>query len=152
MIAIVFILGLFSPAGAEKPKPPLNLKLTVDTEVTVGDAVQMTLSVVPRHDSGRLEISVELPEGIAHVSGPLAWTGPAVKDRAVSIQFEVRLPEAGSYTVRGRGSITLSNGSTWTQPISARLDPTTTPVRSEKPASRLRRDRDGRTVIEIPAR
>ncbi|MEK6684352.1 MAG: hypothetical protein AABY46_06810 [Nitrospirota bacterium] len=156
---IIFILAIVSlsliNAGqslAGKPRGPLDLAMTTDASPAPGGVVDVTLTVTSRTDASQLTVSVELPEGLAHADGLLHWTGAAAKDQPVSLMIHVGPLADPSYEIIGRATVTLPNGSTWTQATSIVLEPSSRPPGMEKPRPRIKMDREGKSIIEIPVR
>ncbi len=134
---------------AGKPRGPLDLAMSTDVSPVPGAMVGVTFTVTSRMDAAQLAVSVELPEGLPHLDGPLQWTGPAAKDQPIALTFQVGPLGTQSYEVIGRATVSLPSGSTWTQSVSILLEP----VKHEKPNKplpRLRRDRQGQSIIEVP--
>ncbi|MBI3811093.1 MAG: hypothetical protein HY283_02645 [Nitrospirae bacterium] len=147
ILNLLFMNAAQSHAG--KPRGPLDLAMSTDASPAPGAVVGVTFTVTSRMDVPLLAVSVELPEGLPHVDGPLHWTGPAAKDQPIVLTFHVGPLGAQSYDVIGRATVSLPNGSTWTQAASILLEP----VKHEKPNKplpRLRQDPQGQSIIEIP--
>ena len=158
-IKIIFILAVLSflviNAGqslAGKPRGPLDLVMSTDALSAPRAVVGVTFTVTSRTDASQLTLSVELPEGLSHAGGPLHWTGAATKDQPVSLMIHIGPLAAPSYEIIGRATVTLPNGSTWTQATSIVLEPSASPPGMEKPQPRIKQDREGRSIIEIPVR
>ena len=139
---------LFNSANgwAEKPRGPLELTFSVDPSPAIGALVRMTLTVTARVDAPELVISIELPNDLPHLDGELRWVGSAVKDQPASLVFQVGPLSDRSYEIVGRATVTLPNGSTWSQATSIVLEP----VMQEKPLPRLKHGRRGQAIQEIP--
>lgn len=155
-IRILFILVilnlLFMNAGqshAGKPRGPLDLAMSTDATPVPGAVVGVTFTVTPRVDAPQLDVSVELPEGLPHADAPLHWTGPAAKDQPIALTFQVGPLGTQSYEVIGRATVSLPNGSVWTQAASILLE-TVKHEKPNKPLPRLRQDPQGQSIIEIP--
>ena len=131
---------------AEKPRGPLELTFSVDPSPAIGALVRMTLAVTARVDAPELVISIELPNDLPHLDGELRWAGSAVKDQPASVVFQVGPLSDRSYEIVGRATVTLPNGSTWSQATSIVLEP----VMQEKPLPPLKHGRRGQAIQEIP--
>ena len=149
LIILAVLFPAFAAAAesrAGKPLGPLLLVLSAEAPILADSIIPVTLSVTPLTDGPHLKISIELPESLAHYGGSLNWSGSAQKDQAILLEFQVGPVGNQSFEIFGRANVTLPNGVTWAQATSLVLE-TQGP---EKPAPRIKQDRQGSSLIEIP--
>ena len=153
LVFMILIVSSLSVVGglAEKPRGPVELSFSAGSTPSVGAVHRMTLTITARVEASEVNVSIELPEGLPHVEGELEWSGKAAKDQPLSLEFVVGPLQDRSYQIVGRATAKLRSGATWTQAISTVLDPGAHPPEAEKPSPRLKRNRQGQSILEIPA-
>ena len=151
----LFAMHLFflngSQGWAMKPQGPLFLGLSAASIPEAPGVIEVTFTVTPRLDSPKIEIYLELPEDLPLVEGSEYRVGPARKGEPIIISIRVG-PVLGKQEIVGRAVLRHpeikegGEGSIWSQSGSILISPE--PV--QKPNSRVRVNRTGRAVLEMP--
>jgi hypothetical protein len=91
-----------APSGRRlKPLAPLEIRMTPlprDKKDAVGQR-RLQVSVTPRVDAPRLEVTVTLPAGVSLVRGETRWQAPARARVAQSRELMLNVPAAGEQRV-----------------------------------------------------
>lgn len=143
-----------------KPTPPLDLDLWFESEPRPGATVRVGLAVIPRVDLPDAELSFGVPEEIPVVEGRREWRGALARDRRQAIFLTVRVPETGSYSLRGRAQAAFPDGTRLNRVAALAVPPSTEPGAGGRQASSkaspdsegvLKTNDRGETIREFPA-
>lgn len=133
-------------ATADKPAAPLVVTLEAMEEATPGQIVTFRATVRPLIDAEQIELHIVLPEGISPFGGAFDWQGSLAKAASRSIEFQIRVPEAGRHTLRANAVIPHQSGRFAAQ-ATLIIGP-----EEENPAGIMRRERSRDGVIEYEVR
>ena len=148
---LFFLSG--SQGWAMKPQGPLSLGLSAVSDPKAPGVIEVSFTVTPRLDSPEVEIYLELPDDLPLVEGSEYRVGPARKGEPIILLIRVG-PVIGKQEIIGRAVLRYPEikeereGSIWSQSGSILISPES----AQKPIPRIRVNRTGRAVLEIPVR
>jgi hypothetical protein len=139
---------------AGKPLPPLQIAISpVNAALTpeaikAGDIVEFKITAQSLIDVTEMDLEIELIGGAKLVSGETSWYGPAAKNEEKSLTIAVQAPQSGNGKIRARVTLQPSAGSRFSKLAIYTLGPEPKEKTTNKNDHPVRKDKEGRDVIE----
>ena len=134
---------------AVKPTTPIQISILPESAVSPGSVASFVVRVSSSLPSDNFNISVELPQGAALVSGELQWRGTIYLGEIKELRFSLQLPSQAVPEINASASIQDLNGAQLAASAVYRQT-IALPTGISKTKQGRQVSREGRTVVEFP--
>jgi hypothetical protein len=101
------------PSKAEKPQPPVEVRLSFQGTPSPGASLDVTMRVRPLIDAPLVTMKWVLPEGVESDGQPSPWTASMRSGEFQEFHAAIRLPDAKRYVIEGIATIQQRDGTSY---------------------------------------
>jgi hypothetical protein len=135
---------------AEKPQPPVEIRLSFQGTPSPGTSLDVTMRVRPLIDAPLVTMKWVLPEGVESDGQPSPWTASMRSGEFQEFHAAIRLPDAKRYVIEGIATILQGDGTSYAGIDSLVIDLGTQQEKPRESATGITRDLKGVREYRTP--